>query len=694
MADKEWKSRRAQKAKATPGTDHSVVEESETADVDGLVEKGIKSSFLKDVNPMLCTLIKEPFSDPRYLYEVKFDGYRIIAYVKKGKVTLSSRSGLDYTHKYPSVANELKKLETDIIIDGEIVALNKEGHPDFDALQKNTGETALAYYVFDILYYNGYDLGNLPLRERKEILSHIIPFNDILKFSNHFDDGVKLYDLIKEQQMEGIVAKKKESQYQQGIRNNDWLKLPTEKRQEFVIGGWAESANGRAFRSLLFGAYNKDNKLEWIGRSGGGYKEKDMPAILKKLKALETDESPFVNKILDTKGAKIHYVKPDLVANFKFATWTKSGRIRKPATFLGFRKDKKPGNVVREIPLSKSEEKNITEKPSAGKSKSAKIEPSESSNWPEIEKIPVTTKDKIEIDNCTVELTNVEHHVWPDVTKADLITYYNTIAPYLLPHIHNRPLSLHLKPYGATAKGFYIKDMEGNQPGCAEIFSTKRKHPKPGKRNVIDYLVCNNRPTLLYVINLGCIDVNPWASRIDNYLEPDFVVIDLDPSDEDFRKVIETALAAKKVFDKLKLTAFPKTSGKTGLHILIPCTGFTFPEARTIAVNICNKINEQVPGISTIENTISKRGDKLFIDYNQNDEADTIAAAYSVRPSNLPTVSTALEWKEINQKLDPTKFDIHNTLNRIKKKGDLFKGVMDEKIRIKNSTILKKLLNE
>jgi bifunctional non-homologous end joining protein LigD len=689
---REWKSNRAQKTKAIPGSNDSPTGESKNIDIDALLEKGTKTSFLKEVRPMLCTLIKEPFSDPKYLYEVKFDGYRIIAYVKKGKVTLSSRSGLDYTSKYPSVAKELKKLDDDMIIDGEIVALNKEGHPDFDALQKNTGDAPLAFYAFDLLYYKGYDLQDLPLSERKQILSEIIPFNGVLKFSDHFDDGLKLYELIKEQQMEGIVAKRRESKYQQGQRNNDWLKLPTEKRQEFVIGGWAESANGRAFRSLLFGAYNKDKKLEWIGRSGGGYKEKDMPAILKKLKALETDESPFINKVLDTKGATIHYVKPELVANFKFATWTKSGRIRKPATFLGFRNDKKAANVVREIPLSKSEEEKIVEEPTATKSKAAKVTSPENSNWQELVKIPITSKDKIEIDNCTVDLTNIEREIWNGVNKADLITYYNNVASYLLPHLHNRPLSLHLKPYGATKKGFYIKDMEGHQPGCADIFSTKRKHPKKGKRNVIDYLVCNNAPTLLYVINLGCIDINPWTSRTTNYQQPDYIIIDLDPSDDDFQKVIEAAQAAKKIFDKLKIKSFLKTSGKTGMHIYIPCEGFSFPDARHIAENICRQINKLLPGITTTEVSISKRGNKLYLDPNQNDEADTVAAPYSVRPAPVPTVSTPLEWKEVNEKLDPVKFTIHAIPDRLKKKGDLFEGVMDEKIRKKNARFLGKLI--
>jgi len=233
--------------------------------------------------------------------------------------------------------------------------------------------------------------------------------------------------------------------------------------------------------------------------------------------------------------------------------------------------------------------------------------------------------------------------------------------------------------------------MEGHQPECADIFSTKRKHPKPGKRSVIDYLVCNNTATLIYLVNLGCIDINPWTSRISNYQQPDYIIIDLDPSDNDFQKVIHTALAAKQVFDELKLKVFPKTSGKTGMHLYIPCEGFSFPEARTIAVTICKKINEQVPDISTVENTISKRGDKLFIDYNQNDEADTVAAPYSVRATVQPTVSAPLEWKEINDHLDFKKFTIHTILERIKKKGDVFQGVMDQKIRINNTKILRKI---
>jgi bifunctional non-homologous end joining protein LigD len=233
--------------------------------------------------------------------------------------------------------------------------------------------------------------------------------------------------------------------------------------------------------------------------------------------------------------------------------------------------------------------------------------------------------------------------------------------------------------------------MEGRQPSCAEIFSTKRKYPKPGKRNTIDYLVCNNTPTLLWLINLGCIDINPWSSTTSDPQHPDYIVIDLDPSDEDFKKAITTALAAKELFDKHKVKTFLKTSGKTGIHIVIPCRDFKFGEgktkgeARIIAENICSQIHELVPEITTLNVSINSRGNKLYIDPSQNDIADTIASAYSCRPFHIPTVSTPLQWKEVKSTLDPHEFTIKTTLKRLEKKGDLWAGLYDQKIVTANS---------
>jgi bifunctional non-homologous end joining protein LigD len=316
-----------------------------------LVKTGKKQPMPAGIAPMLCTLTKEPIDDREYLYEIKWDGYRIISYVNKGKVHMDSRSAIDYTKRYPLIVEALKNLGHDAVFDGEVVVFNEEGLPDFDALQLYNGHsTEISYCVFDLLWLDGYNLMALPLETRKKILEDLIKDHPIFRYSDSFDDGPGLYEQMQKRNLEGIVAKKRNSPYVPDERANSWLKTPTRKRQEFVIGGWAESDKVRSFKSLLFGAYNANGGFEWIGRSGGGYKQNEMPGILKQLQALEIDHSPFINKILDTKGAPIHWIKPQLVANFEFATWTKTGRIRKPATFLGFRKDKKASQVTREVP--------------------------------------------------------------------------------------------------------------------------------------------------------------------------------------------------------------------------------------------------------------------------------------------------------------------------------------------------------
>lgn len=642
------------------------------------------------IAPMLCTLTKEPVTDPSFLFEIKWDGYRIVSYTQKGKVRMDSRSALDYTKKYPPIVDALKALGHDAVFDGEVVVFNEQGLPDFDALQLYNGHNSpISYCVFDILWLDGYDLKELPLVMRKDILKSIVTGNGVLKYSESFDDGEGLYEMMVEQNLEGIVAKKKDSPYRPGVRGSEWFKTPTRKRQEFVIGGWAESLNGRAFRSLLFGAYEGD-KLKWIGRSGGGYKQKDMPQILKQLKAIETKESPFANKVLDTKGAVIHWVKPQLVANFEFATWTKSGRIRKPATFLGFRKDKEPAQVVREVPAEskpiQTDEKNTRKKPAT----------SRSSNWPAVERQPHDDAAAFDLDDCTVSLFNVDRQIWKNITKAALIEYYHHMWPYIFPHLKDRPQSLHVKLQGANAPGLYIKDMEGRQPECADIFSDKRRHKAEGKRAVIDYLVCNNEATLLWMINLGCIDVNPWSSRTTHPLLPDYLIIDLDPSEKErstkgLQMLQHSAMATKEYCDRLGLKAFVKTSGKTGIHFLIPCSGFEFSEARRLAEHICNEIHSLVPDYSTTKTAVAQRGDKVYIDPSQNDYADTIAAPYSVRPYFHPGVSTPLEWKEINNRLDPHAFTMHNIYERIKKKGELFSKISDKKIISANNKVLIKM---
>jgi bifunctional non-homologous end joining protein LigD len=664
-----------------------------------LVEKDERTTMPTAIQPMLATLVKQPFTDDDYVFEVKWDGYRIIAYCEGGSVKLQSRGGEDYTKKYPAVVRALKAMNVDWVLDGEIVYLNAEGKPDFDALQKVNGQKApIVFYVFDLLWLAGTNVMNKTLLERKQLLKENLQDDAVVKYSDHFDDGMTLFEQIKNLGLEGILAKRKDSKYIPNDRSKRWLKVTVDKRQEFVIGGWVESEKRNTFRTLLFGSY-EDGVLKWKGHAGGGFKEKEMPRILERLRQIETNKNPFDSDVQYSEG-KPHWVKPELVANIKFATTTRSGKIRKPAIFLGFREDKKAEQVeterVKEAPNARilKPERKSQEKKSHGNNAIARrmLPASSESNWRQLEQEPIKNQEEFEVDTCHITLYNVDKVLWKGITKADLIQYYNAVSRYILPHLEHRPLSLHVKPNGPKAPGLYIKDMEERQPDCAEIFTTPRKHKKAGKRDVIDYLVGNNAATLLYVVNLGCIDINPWTSRVENSTYPDFIIIDLDPSDNNFKKAVEAARATKEFFDLHKLKAYIKTSGKTGLHLFLPCSAFTFPQARRIAENICKEINALVPSITTTEVTVADRGTKLYLDPNQNDYADTVASAYSVRPFNTPQVSTPIEWRELKNGLTADEFNIETILSRVEKKGDLFADTLDKRIAVKNDKLLKRFL--
>jgi bifunctional non-homologous end joining protein LigD len=649
------------------------------------------------IRPMLATLVKQAFTSPEYVYEVKWDGYRIIAYCLGDQVKLQSRGGEDYSKKYPSIVRALKGMSINCILDGEVVYINEEGKPDFDALQKVNGQKApIVYYAFDLVWLDGESLMQKKLIERKKMLRKLIPGNDaVIKFSDHFDDGINLFEHVKHIGLEGIVAKLKNSPYIPDDRSKKWLKITTEKRQEFVIGGWVESEKRNTFRTLLFGVY-ENGKLKWKGHAGGGFKEREMPAILEKLKAIEIDENPFDGEVEYSEG-KPHWVKPEIVANIKFATTTKSGKIRKPAIFLGFRDDKKPEQVENENARALPDlgVKENGRRPKVEEADRAAKRPAtpEGSNWRAIDREPVRNREQFQIGSCSITLHNVETKIWKSVTKAELIQYYHTVSEAILPHVQHRPQSLYVKLKGPHAPGLYIKDMEGRQPECAEIFSTVRKHKKADRRDVIDYLVCNNTATLLYIVDLGCIDINPWTSTVHNSLHPDFVIIDLDPSDSDFSKAVETARAANQFFGEHNLKAYAKTSGKTGIHLFVPCSAFTFPQARRIAENICDEIHRLVPAITTTEISVADRGSKLYLDPNQNDYADTVASAYSVRPFKMPLVSTPLEWKELTDSLSAAQFTMDNVLKRLEKKGDLFLPTLDKKTAIRNDRYLSQFLS-
>jgi bifunctional non-homologous end joining protein LigD len=318
------------------------------------------------------------------------------------------------------------------------------------------------------------------------------------------------------------------------------------------------------------------------------------------------------------------------------------------------------------------------------KAKNLEGDYTDDATWKSVQPKLITSQEPVEVEGHKIVLTNIEKELWNGITKAHLITYYHSIAAYILPYLKDRPLALNISPDGPFKDSVFIRGLKGHYPHWASIYQTERKHKKAGKSNTIDWLVCNDMATLLYMINLDCIDIHPWSSRTMRPDYPDYISIDLDPSDKDFEKAIDTARTAKELFDRFRIKSFIKTSGKTGLHIFIPCCSIQFGEARTIAENICNAIHQQLPGITTMERSVSSRGNKLYVDPSQNDFSDRLAAAYCIRANKLPTVSTPLEWKEVRSNLHPRKFTIENIHKRLQKKGDLWKDLLSDKVRTSN----------
>jgi bifunctional non-homologous end joining protein LigD len=453
-------------------------------------------------------------------------------------------------------------------------------------------------------------------------------------------------------------------------------------RREFVIGGWSESENSKSFRSILFGEY-KDGRLVFVHHSGGGYTAKQKAELFSKFRELEIKKCPFVNPGDIDIDTTCHWVKPELIGEFEISNMTtKKGLIRHPAIFKTEKKVEKPKAALPDITAI------LLEK--IQKVRQNRLAAAQGS-WEVLDKHVITSEEVFKVEGKTITLTNIERHVWPEITKADLIQYYISISEWILPYLKDRPVGINISLQN-PAEGFFIRGMEGRQPKWSTVFKTDRKHKKAGKPDEIEWLVCNDLATLVWIINLNSIDLHPWGSRTISPNRPDYISIDLDPSDDDFSKVIQTALAAKKLFDEYKIKSFVKTSGKTGMHIYLPCSNIEYGNARSIAENICQAIHKSVPAITTTSTSVNSRGNLLYVDPSQNDYADRLAAPYCVRSYKLPAVSTPLDWKEVKAGLDPASFNIQTISDRLAKKRDLWAGLFDKKLAAQNGKLLTQFL--
>lgn len=627
----------------------------------------LKGKALHKVKPMLATLYKEPFDSEDWVYEIKFDGYRAVAEINKNEVDLHSRNLNSFNTQFAPIYKALKRFNFEAILDGEIVIQNEEGKSDFQLLQnyQKTGEGNLIYYVFDILYYEGYNLTSLPLLERKNILQEILPESDSIFYSDHIENnGKDFFKLAQEKQLEGIIAKRKDSGYLIGKRSKDWLKLKTLLRQEAVIVGYTNPRGARKDLGALVLAVYEGDELVYIGHSGTGFNEKSLNDIKKKLEPYKIEKSPLKEKV---KGSSnINWVKPKFVCEVNFSEWTQEGSMRHPV-FMGLRKDKDVKEVTKEKPMevkdmddSKNSTDEAEEKSSKGK---------QGKDW------------VLSIEKKKLIITNPDKIYWPEdgYTKKDLVEYYLKAAPYILPYLKGRPESLLRHPNGINGQGFFQKNIGDTTP---EWIETRVVHSDSGDKD-INYMICNDKATLIYMANLGCIEINPWFSRLESLDNPDYMVIDLDPEEIEFDKVIETALAVKEVLDKAKAKSFVKTSGATGIHIYVPLkTKYDYDVSKDFAHVIANLANKLVPDFTSLERSPSKRKHKVYLDFLQNRRGQTLAAPYSVRPKPGATVATPLDWKEVKPGLHPSNFTIKNIFKRLEKRGDTFKGIFGPGIDI------------
>lgn len=604
--------------------------------------KGAHKSAIQDFyKPMLASLSSETFNDESWLFEIKWDGYRVLAQKNKKEINLYSRNGKNFNKKFTVISQELAEIKDQFILDGEIVAVDEKGNSNFQLLQNylSDKQASLVYYVFDILYLNGYDFRNVKLLERKKILHNFLEdkkFKNIRESEYILEKGKELFEVVEKHGGEGMMAKKQDSIYKPDLRSRDWLKIKTFKTQDVIICGYTLPRGSRKkFGALVVGVW-EDGAIIFAGHVGGGFDERKLSLLMKEMALLATSKIPFEKK--PKTNMPVVWLQPKLVCEVKFSEWTQEGIMRQPI-FMRLRPDKEPRQTEKEKIIVKETERG---------------------------------DENSGIKGVKSKLTNLKKIYWPEesYTKGDLISYYDEISKFILPYLKNRPQSLNRFPNGIKGKNFFQKDINDAPPWAKtiKIFSeSENKH--------INYLVCNDKKTLLYLANLGCIELNVWNSSIDSLDNPDYIVFDLDPQGQPFSQTVAVALETKNILDTIGLESFCKTSGSRGLHIYVPLKPvYSYEQIKELAKLINLAINQRLPDVTSLERKPEKRKNKIYLDYLQNRRGQTMAAPYCIRPKQGAPVSMPLEWEEVNSKLNPALFNIKTVLTRLRNKGDVWKN--------------------
>jgi len=647
-----------------------------------------KSPTPSRVEPMLATLSDKPFSDPNWLFEIKWDGVRALAFVSAGTLTLRSRANIDITRRYPELSSLPKEFGArEAILDGEIVAMDESGRSSFERLQermhvrapseKLIASTPVVYFAFDLLYCDGYDLREAPLLQRKKFLQRLLHPSKQFRYADHqLEQGKELFELARKHDLEGIVAKRIDSIYVPD-RSASWLKLKVTDAVDAVVGGWtAARTSGLKFGSLLLGLY-EGKKLRFIGHVGSGFDGNKQKEIFAKLTELSSKTCPFDGA--PAANEKPSWVTPALVARVKFSGWTQEHALRHPV-FVGLLEDVEPTDCTWETEAAPSTHADVLRPEVVGRviSARAQIEAELFSGRSE----NVT----IELEGKRLRFSNLNKVYFPEsgITKRDLLAYYYSAADYILPFLKDRALVLRRYPDGIKGQAFFQKDVHEGLPDwfrTAPVDSEER-----GKQ--INYATADDRASLLFLTGLGCIDHNPWSSRLDNLEHPDYFFFDLDPSDgTEFNVVVTIAKALHEKLEALKLKSFLKTSGATGFHIFIPVEPvYTYEQLRTFAEIIARGIAAEHSNLVTSERSVAKRpSGRVLIDVAQNAQGRPLATAYSVRAFPKAPVSTPVLPRELRASLKPETLNIRTVLARIREKGDLWVDFWNSRQRLENA---------
>ena len=627
----------------------------------------------KAVAPMMAYLVAEPPGGSNWVYEIKWDGVRALCFVREGELEyILSRTGNRCERQYPEMSVLPHVLSVrDAVVDGEIAVLDEKGRPSFSRIQPRIAQTdpnsiahlarstPVTFFAFDVLYCDGVDLRDAPLSERRSILERIFEPNDRFRLSEQFTaPGREMLEAAKQAGLEGIMAKQADSKYE-SRRSRFWLKIKVRNQQEFLICGFTHGE--RAYFSSLVLGVHRDGELVHAGQVGTGFDDKTIRLIHSKLEPLVTGKSPF------RRGSKIPrkvtWVRPELVCEVAYLEWTPDGQLRAPS-FLGLRDDVAPEEVRVE------EEADLGPEPAAVESVSGPL------------LAPGLKESVVEMDGRKHKITNLQKVMWPaeGYTKADLINYYDAVSGLILPHLKDRPLSLKRYPNGIGEEFFFQKNAE-------DMADWLRIEPIPSDNRVINYVVANDRATLLYLANLGCIDQNPWMSRVGSLDMPDFMLIDLDPVECPYDLIVEAALLTREVLEDIGLRGYAKTTGGDGMHIYIPLeTRYTYDQVRGFAEILSHLVIGRKPDLFTTPRAVARRRKgRVYFDYLQIAESKTISAPYVVRPHPGAPVATPLRWDEVKPDLLPSQFTIENAPARFAAVGDLFAGVLKSPQRLEDA---------